>query len=142
MVVHPLINAYNSSNAFGKLLGMTFEILSPGHVVYSLKVKPEHLATPLAAHGGLTGALVDATLGVTALSAVCENNHVVSTIEYKVNFLAPALLHDELEATGKIIQKGRRILIVECDVRAKNRNILVAKAMGTFNAYDAAKAGY
>lgn len=142
MMTHPLIKAYNDSNAFGKLLGMSFEILSPGAIIYSLTVKSEHLATPLAAHGGFTGALVDATLGVTALSAVCEKNQVVSTIEYKVNFLAPALLHDELEAHGKIIQQGRRILVVNCEVRAKNRNILVAQAMGTFNAYDATKAGY
>lgn len=121
MMTHPLIKAYNDSNAFGKLLGMSFEILSPGAIIYSLTVQSEHLATPLAAHGGFTGALVDATLGVTALSAVCEKNQVVSTIEYKVNFLAPALLHDELEAHGKIIQQGRRILVVNCEVRAKKQ---------------------
>jgi uncharacterized protein (TIGR00369 family) len=142
MNTHPLIQAYNASNAFGQLLGMTFNILSPGNIVYSLRVTAEHLATPLAAHGGCIGALVDATLGVTALSVVCENNQVVSTIEYKVNFLAPALCNDELDARGKIIQQGRRILVVQCEVLAKNRNVMVAQAMGTFNAYDAAKAGY
>jgi len=142
MITHPLIAAYTASNAFGKLLGMSFDILSPGQIIYHLKVTPDHLATPQAAHGGCIGALVDATLGVTALSAVCHKNQVVSTVEYKVNFLAPAHLNDELEAKGMIVKQGQRLLVVQCDILAKNRNVLIACAMGTFNAYEASKAGY
>jgi acyl-coenzyme A thioesterase PaaI-like protein len=52
-------------------------------------------------------------------------------------------LNDELVAKARVEQKGKRILIVSCDVVCSNRNDqLIAKALGTFNAYDAAKAGY
>ncbi len=138
-----LIDKYIQSNAYGKLIGMDFKIIEAGLVQYLLKINATLLATPQSAHGGLIASLVDAALGVAGLSAVHEQNKVVSTIEYKLNFLAPALLNDELMAVGKVEQKGNRILVISCDVFCSNRNnILIAKALGTFNVYDAAKAGY
>lgn len=138
-----LIEKYMASNQFGKLIGMQFTILEPGLIHYSLSIRQEHLATPNAAHGGLISALADGALGVAGLSAVYQENKVVSTIEYKINFLAPALLNDELMAIAKVEHKGKRILIISCDVLCVNRNnMILAKALGTFNAYDAIKAGY
>ncbi|MBL7912181.1 MAG: PaaI family thioesterase [Bacteroidia bacterium] len=138
-----LIERYIAHNHFGKLIGMDFEIISEGSVDYSLIIKEEHLATPNAAHGGVISALIDGALGVAGLSSVYKENKVVSTIEYKLNFLSPALLGDQLIAKAKVEQKGKRILIISCDVFCANReNKLLAKSLGTFNAYDAAKAGY
>lgn len=138
-----LIEKYIQNNYFGKLLGMEFTILSDGKVENRITIKKEHLATPNAAHGGVVSALVDGALGVTGLSAVYKENKVVSTIEYKINFISPAFLNDELVATAQVEQKGKRILMISCDVICTNRqNKLMAKALGTFNAYDSVKAGY
>jgi len=140
---YTLIERYIENNFFGKLIGMDFKILSEGIVEYSLIIKKEHLATPNAAHGGVIAALIDGALGVAGLSAVYKDNKVVSTVEYKTNFLSPSLLNDHLLAKAKVEQKGNRILIVSCDVICINReNKLIAKSLGTFNAYDASKAGY
>lgn len=137
-----LIDAYNTHNEFGKFLGMHFEVLEPGKTLYKLNIQKHHLATPIAAHGGVIGALVDASLGTAALSAVAQDNKVVSTIEYKLNFLKPVLEGDELEAIGKVVSQGKRILVVHCEVYcATKNNQQVATAIGTFNAYDAVKAG-
>ena len=142
MLVNNLIEKYIESNAFGRLIGMDWKIIEPGQIEYRLTVGPQHLATPHAAHGGLIGALVDGALGTAGLSLVHNEYKAVSTIEYKLNFISPALLHDELIAYGKVISQGKRILVIACDVFARNReNKLIAKAMGTFNAYDARKAG-
>lgn len=141
--IHPLITKYIQSNLFGKHLGMNFLIVEPGRVEYLLKIEAHHLATPKAAHGGVISALADGALGVAGLSAVCHQNKVVSTVEYKINFLSPAFLNDELKAVAKVEQLGKRLMIVSCDIICTNRNnIAIAKALGTFNAYDAAKAGY
>lgn len=138
-----LIERYIENNHFGKLIGMDFTILEEGLVEYHVTIDSTHLATPNAAHGGLISSLVDAALGVAGLSSVHKENKVVSTVEYKINFMNPALLNDRLKAIGKVEQKGKRILIISCDVVATNRNnLLIAKSLGTFNAYDAAKAGY
>jgi uncharacterized protein (TIGR00369 family) len=138
-----LVDKYIANNHFGKLLGMDFKILAAGLVEYYLTIKTDHLATPHAAHGGVIATLVDAALGVAGLSIVHIENKVVSTVEYKTNFMSPAFLNDTLVATGRVEQKGKRILIISCDVVASNRNnTLIAKALGTFNAYPAEKAGY
>lgn len=140
---NPLILKYDTSNRYGKLLGMNYKIISRGCVEYKITIGPQHLATPQAAHGGVISSVIDAALGVAALTAVCEENKVVSTVEFKLNYLAPAFLNDTLVATGVVEQKGKRILMVTCDVVCINRDHkMIAKAMGTFNAYDAGKAGY
>jgi uncharacterized protein (TIGR00369 family) len=137
-----LIEKYIKNNHFGAWIGMEFKVIHEGQIEYYLRINKNHLATPNSAHGGLINALIDGALGVAGLSAVAKDNKVVSTIEYKTNFLNPALLNDELKAIAKVEQQGKRILVISCDVFATNRNVLIAKAMGTFNAYDAAKAGY
>jgi uncharacterized protein (TIGR00369 family) len=138
-----LLDKYIANNNFGKCLGMHFKVIAPGSVDYFITIKEMHLATPLSAHGGLIASLMDAALGVSALSAVQHDKKVVSTVEYKLNFLAPVHLNDELCARARVLQQGKRILVAECDVFCLNKNNkLVAKGMGTFNAYDAIKAGY
>ncbi len=138
-----LIEKYIDQNHFGKYIGMHFEIITDGEINYYMTIQENHLATPNAAHGGAIAALADAALGVCGLSAVYKEHKVVSTVEYKINYLSPALLNDHLIANAKVIQKGKRLLIIECSIVASNRNNqLIAKSMGTFNAYDATKAGY
>jgi len=138
-----LIDKYIEHNHFGRLIGMHFEVVDSGKVNYHLIIRKEHLATPNAAHGGLIAALIDGALGVAALSSVASDNKVVSTVEYKLNFLAPVELNDHLIAKAEVVQRGKRIVVVTCDVFCENRGLkLLAKAMGTFNAYDASKAGY
>lgn len=139
MIDEQLLNLYKASNNFGKLLDMDLEIIKKGEVQYQLHIQEKHLATPIAAHGGVVVALIDGTLGVAALSQVSHNHQVVSTVELKVNFLQPVVLGDVLHAEGKVIHAGKRLLYVEASVQ-NQKGTLVAKASGTFNAYPAAKA--
>ncbi len=138
---HPLVQGYIQANNFGKLLGMEFEIVSPGEIIYRMPVTKDLLATPRAAHGGSISALMDATMGVCALSRVLFDDRVVSTIELKISFLAPAIIGTELIARAWIIKEGRRLLFAEGEIR-DNDGELVAFATGTFNSYPASKAGF
>jgi uncharacterized protein (TIGR00369 family) len=140
-MIKSLIEAYDESNHFGKWLGMDYEIKSPGNVVYSMKIEKHHLATPLSGHGGVIASLMDATLGVSGLSAVASENLVVATVEMKLNFLAPANLGDLLKGEGKVVSKGKRILYIEATI-VNAQGVTVAKGSGTFLAYPKEKAGY
>jgi uncharacterized protein (TIGR00369 family) len=135
---HNILKLYQQSNNFGDMLGMQLTVVDRGEVLYKMPIAQLHLATPQAAHGGAISALVDAALGVAALTAVCEDLKVVSTIEFKVNYLRPAIIGDVLEAKGKVISAGKRILSVECSVK-NQRDEIIATASGTFNAYPAEK---
>jgi len=138
---HPIVRGYIAANRFGELLEMKFDIEAPGQIAYTMPVTEKHLATPIAVHGGATAALMDATMGVCALSQVIAENKVVSTIEMKISFLAPGQLGDLLTGTAKIIKTGRRILFVEGLIVNQNGK-KIAVATGTFNAYPMEKAGF
>lgn len=138
---HPIVQGYIKANRFGVLLGMQFDVVSPGQVEYTMNITDSHLATPLAAHGGSISALMDATMGVCALSQVLADNKVVSTIEMKISFVSPALLGDTLSGSANIIKSGKRILFVEGKIINQNGKT-VAFATGTFNSYPSEKAGF
>jgi uncharacterized protein (TIGR00369 family) len=138
-----LTEQYIAQNNFGKTLGMDFKVIEPGLVHYFITIKPEHLATPKAAHGGVISALMDGLLGVTALTVSQKDNNIVSTVEFKINFLSAAFVGDTLQGIGKVEQKGKRLIICSGDIICPERNnTVIAKAIGTFNTYPAEKAGY
>ena len=65
-------------------------------------------------HGGAMGALADIAGGYAALT-VAPDGMEVTTVEYKINFLA-AFAGGELRATGRVLKAGRRIIVTTADV--------------------------
>jgi uncharacterized protein (TIGR00369 family) len=65
-------------------------------------------------HGGAMGALADIAGGYAALTQAPEGMEV-TTVEYKINFLA-AIQGGELRATGRVIKTGRRIIVTAAEV--------------------------
>lgn len=138
---HPLIKSYTSHNHFGNLLDLKLSIHTQGEVEYRVTVKDQHLATPVAAHGGFLAALLDATVGVGALTLVCENDQIVSTINLNTTFLTAVYQGDELSSTSRLVKKGNRILFMEATV-VNQEGIEVAKASACLNVYPKEKGGY
>lgn len=139
-MINQLIEEYKKSNHFGELLDMELLSYEKGSVLYKMKIQEKHLATPIAAHGGSLAALMDGLLGVTALTVAAERSCVVSTIEFKLNYLKPVFLGDEITGTARILSEGKRIIVVEGEMR-NSKDELVSKGQGTFNAYPKEKAG-
>ena len=65
-------------------------------------------------HGGATGALADIAGGYASLTVAPEGMEV-TTVEYKINFLA-AFRDGELRATGRVLRAGRRIIVTSAEV--------------------------
>lgn len=65
-------------------------------------------------HGGAMGALADIAGGYAAMTQVPDDSEV-TTVEYKINFLA-GFQGGELRATGRVVKAGRRLLITTADV--------------------------
>jgi len=139
--MHKILRLYNSINKYGTLNELGLEVISPGHIRYIMPVQEKHLATPIAIHGGVLSAMMDAILGVASLSKSCEDGKLVSTVEFKINYLAPARLGDILVGEGKVIQKGNRLIIAEGDIKIQGSDKFIAKGLGTFSAYPIEKSG-
>ena len=79
-------------------------------------------------HGGAISALCDTSVGI-ALATMVDDINKLLTVEFKINFLAPA--DEDVTARAKIIYKGRRTAVGESEVRKKDGTI-VAKSLFTF----------
>jgi uncharacterized protein (TIGR00369 family) len=65
-------------------------------------------------HGGAMGALADIAGGYAALTVTAEDSEV-TTVEYKINFMA-GFKDGELRATGRVIKAGKRIIVTTAEV--------------------------
>ena len=65
-------------------------------------------------HGGAMGALADIAGGYAALTLVAPGLEV-TTVEYKINFLA-GFNDGELRAIGRVAKAGKRILVTTAEV--------------------------
>jgi uncharacterized protein (TIGR00369 family) len=66
-------------------------------------------------HGGAMGALADIAAGYAGLT-VAPAGMEVTTVEYKINFLA-AFQGGELRAVGRVLKGGKRLIITAADVQ-------------------------
>ena len=129
-----LLEIYNEVNQFGNDHNFKLTIVKPGEIIYEMEVLPKHLATPQTIHGGMIAAMMDGVLGVAGLSTVAQENKLVSTVEFKISYFNPALLGDILTGKGTVDKKGNRIIYTSGEIY-NQKNEIIAKAMGTLNAY-------
>lgn len=65
-------------------------------------------------HGGAMGALADIAGGYAAMTVVGADSEV-TTVEYKINFLA-GFTDGELRAIGRVAKAGKRIIVTTAEV--------------------------
>lgn len=65
-------------------------------------------------HGGAMGALADIAGGYAALTLAAGDSEV-TTVEYKINFLA-SFTDGELRAIGRVARNGKRIIVTTAEV--------------------------
>ncbi len=133
MTMSNIIENYIENNHFGKHLGMEFKIIVPGHIEYYLNPAVQLEAMEGMIHGGAIAGFMDGILGVAALSAVEDQNKLVATIEFKINYLKPIFTNQELIGTGKVLHLGKSTIVVEGKIMCGME--LKVCALGTFKAY-------
>jgi uncharacterized protein (TIGR00369 family) len=90
--------------------------VSPGAVEIDLPFSEAFTQQNGYLHAGITTAIVDSACGYAALSLMPEDTDVL-TVEYKVNFVAPAR-GDRLIARGRVTKPGRTLTVCAGDVMA------------------------
>ncbi|MBP6617304.1 MAG: PaaI family thioesterase [Xylophilus sp.] len=88
--------------------------VGPGHCEVFLPYSDKVAQQQGGFHGGAMGALADIAGGYAALTAVPDDMEI-TTVEYKINFLA-AFQGGELRAVGRVVKAGRRIVITTAEV--------------------------
>jgi uncharacterized protein (TIGR00369 family) len=97
-------------------LGIQLGTVLPGEV-HVRAPYAEHLTQHLGYfHAGVTTTLADAAGGFAGLTLLPDDQTVLS-VEFKINFMAPAL-GDALEAVGRVVRQGRTLSVAQIDVYA------------------------
>ena len=95
-------------------LGVRLLNVAPGTVTLAMPYSDMVTQQQGGFHGGAMGALADIAGGYAALTVAPEGMEV-TTVEYKINFMA-AFRGGELQATGKVVRGGKRIIVTTAEV--------------------------
>jgi uncharacterized protein (TIGR00369 family) len=126
---------YRNMVQFDKYLGMELTIQAPGKISYELEIKPHHLTAPESAHGGVTAAMMDATMGLAALSYAVTKGNLCATVEFKINYLQQVRPGTILVSSGWVKHTGERIIVSRGYIADKKNGRLIATGLGTFTQY-------
>jgi uncharacterized protein (TIGR00369 family) len=94
-----------------------------------MAVQPHHLQSAGNVHGGLIAVLAD-TAFFRAVRSMLEPGDRTTTVEMKINFLAP-LSGGELTATATVLSSGNRLVVAEVAVTNQDQT-LIAQGLGTY----------
>jgi len=95
------------------LLGMTIELVEPGHVQFSLTTRPD-MSNPMGSvHGGIPATLLDSVMGC-AVHTTLAVGEAYTTTDLHVHYTRGIRLDEGLiVATGDVVHRGRRIATAE-----------------------------
>ncbi len=117
--------------AFVSDLGIRLSDLGTGWCESVLDVAPKHLQQDGYVHAGVQATIADHTAGGAAATLAAEGD-LVLTVEFKINFLRPAL-GERLRCRATVLKQGKTLNVAESEVFAERdgNERLVAKSTVT-----------
>jgi uncharacterized protein (TIGR00369 family) len=121
---------FDSAN-FVRDLGIQLTRVEDDYCETMLVTAERHLQQHGLIHAGVMATMADHTSGCAARGVVGHDHDVVS-VEFKINFLRPAIA-DRLWCRGRVLRAGKMLVICEAEVFAEKdtEEKLVSKAMVT-----------
>lgn len=108
------VRASFARQTFMTTIGARLVSVEPGVVAIELPFRADLTQQHGFLHAGVVTAIVDNACGYAALSLMAEDAAVL-TVEYKINFLAPAT-GESVIAIGRVIKLGGTITVCTGDV--------------------------
>jgi uncharacterized protein (TIGR00369 family) len=103
-----------AQQGFMQYLGALMTVIEPGRCEIRVPFRPDLTQQDGYFHGGVSGAIADSAAGYAAYSLTPPGTSVLS-VEYKLNFVAPAR-GELLIARGQVIRAGRTLTVCRADV--------------------------
>ena len=124
-------NLYRSG--FFRLLDLQVDDAQDGKSLVRLHVDARLMHPQQIVHGGVIFTIADTAMSLSLISTLPAKT-AVSTIEAKINYIAPVVTGD-LIAEASIIHRGRSTAVMEATVYnlKDEEKVLVARMMGTFH---------
>ncbi len=108
-----VLSSFNRQNAM-QLIQASMPVIEHGlteiHVPHWDGIEQQHGFI----HGGVVGMIADSAAGYAAMTVVPADASVLS-VEYKLNFMAPAN-GEKLIARGQVIRPGKTLIVTKAEV--------------------------
>jgi len=111
-----------------RILDMRPLTIGDGRCAWGMPIKSLHMNPYGVVHGGLLYTLVDYAMG-GALTSTLETGQRCTTLEIKMNYLAPAREGD-VRAEAWVVSKGGRVAVLQASVAVGETQLAIAT--GTF----------
>ncbi|HKM89243.1 MAG TPA: PaaI family thioesterase [Candidatus Acidoferrales bacterium] len=126
--VQKIISGEAPSPPVARLIGFHLVSAAEGAALFEMDADERHWNPMGTVHGGVLCDIADAAMGF-AYATKLEEGESFTTVELKINYLRP-VWKARLRASARIVKKGRKMGLVECDVTDEKGN-LVARASST-----------
>jgi uncharacterized protein (TIGR00369 family) len=113
-----------------RFIGQRLEVLEEGVCKIILPFRDDFEQLFGVVHGGFITLIAD-TAGYFA-AATLAGEIPLATAEIKINFVAP-VYRDDLYAIGKVVKKGRQLIVCELKVYTSRDDNLVALGIATYS---------
>ena len=107
---------FNLDNPFLKHFDIRIDEMRPGFARLILPFNTEYTHGLRVIQGGIITAVADAAVA-HAIMPMLDAGQVCTTVELKINFLAP-VTREDMVAEARVIKKGRQIVLGEADVKS------------------------
>jgi len=94
-----------------KTLGVNLDVVEAGKVIFTVQHHNPITQQHGFLHGGGVAAILDSACGYAAMSLLGEMEEIL-TVEFKTNFLAPAL-GETYRFEGSVVKPGRTLVVTE-----------------------------
>lgn len=106
--------ASDFNRGFVKFCGIKPKKIETGHFESEIIIRENHRTQDSFVHAGLIATMSDHTAGYAAFTVVAENIRIL-TVEFKINFLKPAI-GKALHCKSEIISAGKQIIVAQSSV--------------------------
>jgi uncharacterized protein (TIGR00369 family) len=119
-----------------RFIGQKLEVVQAGVCKIILPFRDDFEQLFGVVHGGFITLIAD-TAGYFA-AATLAGEIPLATAEIKINFITP-VYRDDLYAIGRVVKKGRQLIVCELKVHAARDDKLVALGIATYSRISSAK---
>ncbi len=118
-----------ASAPYYQLLKISLDQIDEGFARFRMPFRKELTQAYGVVHGGAIATLADTAVAF-AMMTIIQPGERVTTVEFKINFLAP-VTEEEMIAEARIINKGKRLALADMEVK-RGDGKLIAKGLATY----------
>ncbi|MBI2954474.1 MAG: PaaI family thioesterase [Chloroflexi bacterium] len=118
-----------NTSPYYRLLGIEVIEMREGYCRLMLPAEEKHHHPGRVVHGGAIVSALDSVGALAGLSALDLEDELI-TAEIKVNFLSAVKAGDKMIAEGRVVHRGRTLVLSEMEARTEDGR-LIAKALTT-----------